>query len=797
MENQEPVQRQPLNDKFSEKPLTDKPLNPAPLEDKEPISQDEGPVTFGQWVAQNGVTLTLVLALLVFLFYKFDLAGLVNILKAFLGLSLVVFIHELGHLMAAKWCDVHVTSFSLGFGPTIPGCSFRWGETLYKLSLIPLGGYVQMVGQVDGDESSDGSEDDPRSYRNKTVGQRMLIISAGVIMNVVLAMICFVLVFRGPGKDRQAPVIAAVDTQSPSFVDGIRSGWVVTKLNGTENPTFEDLMYAVRNSLEGEQIQFVFKDPYSDKTYPMDIEPLKKQRENPMIGLRPAETTQLIEKRYAPRYANPTLPGSAAAHAAPAIEFGDTVIGIRAAKAEKWIELRDDPRFPGHGQKDYFQLKKALQDLAGKPIEIKVARGDKDERSEATALVPPAFGKTIGVRMAMGPITSIRKGSPAEKAGIVAGKDGAVGDIIKAVEAPLPGGGVKRWAASDLPAKALPEKAETVVLDPETLPYELRRAMDEVKDTLKPEQRKVKLVLQRQNSAPGPETDLKTFELDWSNDWKYEEYVLIYKDSPLPIPELGLAFQIQTRVAAVTSPKLGKDDNPLQAEDSIKKVRFHFMGPDGKEEAGDDIDLTDKDKKENNVWAYVSDTFFNSVWSMRITKMTLVVDRNNKEKDKEIELVPQSDPNRPLIDRGFVFTRDVRNEKASSVFGAIGLGLRDTHRSIMNVFSNLRGIILGRLPVDKNLGGPGRIGEMAYRIAGFDFWEFVFFIGLISINIAVINFLPIPVLDGGHMVFLLYEKFRGKPASEGVRIGATYAGLAIILCLMGFVIFLDISHYLR
>src|SRR5262249_31064699 len=149
-------------------------------------------------------------------------------------------------------------------------------------------------------------------------------------------------------------------------------------------------------------------------------------------------------------------------------------------------------RFPGHGQKDFFQMRRALQNLAGKPIDIKVLRGDKDERREATATVPAAFGKTIGVRMAMGHITSLRRGSPAEKAGVVAGRDGAVGDTIRAVEAPLPGGGKKRWAASDLPAKALPPASETAVLDPETLPHELRVAMGKVKDA---KERKVTLVL--------------------------------------------------------------------------------------------------------------------------------------------------------------------------------------------------------------------------------------------------------------------------------------------------------------
>jgi regulator of sigma E protease len=86
------------------------------------------------------------------------------------------------------------------------------------------------------------------------------------------------------------------------------------------------------------------------------------------------------------------------------------------------------------------------------------------------------------------------------------------------------------------------------------------------------------------------------------------------------------------------------------------------------------------------------------------------------------------------------------------------------------------------------------IAQAAYKIAGYDFWEFVFFIGMISVNLAVINFLPIPVLDGGHMVFLIYEKLRGRPAPETVRIFATFAGLAMIGSLMLFVIYLDVRR---
>ena len=99
--------------------------------------------TFLQWFASHGITLLIVLAAIGLLMWKFEPTG---VIKAAVGLSFVIFIHELGHFLTAKWCDVKVSTFSIGFGPAIPGCSFRWGETVYKVALFPLGGYVQMLG---------------------------------------------------------------------------------------------------------------------------------------------------------------------------------------------------------------------------------------------------------------------------------------------------------------------------------------------------------------------------------------------------------------------------------------------------------------------------------------------------------------------------------------------------------------------------------------------------------------------------------------------------------------------------
>ena len=106
----------------------------------------------------------------------------------FLVNSAVIFVHELGHFLAARWAGVLVERFSIGLGPVL--LSRRWGDTEYVLSAIPLGGYVKMLGQTDTPEVEEVNLD-PRSYQSKSVGWRMIIISAGVIMNIIFGFALF------------------------------------------------------------------------------------------------------------------------------------------------------------------------------------------------------------------------------------------------------------------------------------------------------------------------------------------------------------------------------------------------------------------------------------------------------------------------------------------------------------------------------------------------------------------------------------------------------------------------------
>src|SRR5581483_1069498 len=102
-----------------------------------------------------------------------------------------------------------------------PGLSFRRGETLYKIAWFPLGGYVKMVGE--GGESDEG-DDAPRAFKDKTVWQRMAIISAGVTMNIILGLVCFVIVYMMHGVERPAGIVGTVDAGSPAWQKGVPSG---------------------------------------------------------------------------------------------------------------------------------------------------------------------------------------------------------------------------------------------------------------------------------------------------------------------------------------------------------------------------------------------------------------------------------------------------------------------------------------------------------------------------------------------------------------------------------------------
>ena len=129
--------------------------------------------------------------------------------------------------------------------------------------------------------------------------------------------------------------------------------------------------------------------------------------------------------------------------------------------------------------------------------------------------------------------------------------------------------------------------------------------------------------------------------------------------------------------------------------------------------------------------------------------------------------------------------------KSNGIADAALMGLTHTKNSIIDLYLTLRNLFTRQLSYE-NLHGPLGIISVAYGVAQQGLAEMCLFLGILSANLAVLNFLPIPVLDGGHMVFLIWEAVTRKRPSERVQIAATYFGMAFVLCLAILVFYLDI-----
>lgn len=173
-------------------------------------------------------------------------------------LGVLVFVHELGHFMAARWNGVRVLTFSIGFGPRIFG--FRRGDTEYVLSIIPLGGFVKMAGE---------SPDDPRAgqpdeFLSKTKWQRFQILIMGPAMNLLLAVVVMaVVLMQGattPSYLRKPALVGVVSAGSPAEVAGVRPGDLVTRLGSAEVSTWEQLELAVAARPDAEVDVVVIRD---------------------------------------------------------------------------------------------------------------------------------------------------------------------------------------------------------------------------------------------------------------------------------------------------------------------------------------------------------------------------------------------------------------------------------------------------------------------------------------------------------------------------------------------------------
>lgn len=690
-----------------------------------------------------------------------DLDTLINLTKAIFALGLVIFVHELGHFLVARMCGVKCEKFYIGFD--VFGLSllkFRRGETEYGVGLIPLGGYVKMLGQDDNPakaaqerersrrsadapesssapETSAGSEEtlDPRSYLAQSVPERMAIISAGVVMNLVFAVL-FAMTAYMLGVEYNVCAVGALTPGQAGWEAGMLPGDRIVQIgdyDGNGQPLkFNDLLSGVLLGNQEDGIRLKIKRDGVEEAFWITATPnaeLARLRGRPMIGAAPLLSNKLAEK-------SPVLPYSPAAGAA-AFQPGDVIAVVDGREIE-----------------NYTDLMAALADNPEEPLAVQVARErvpeggaePASEDSSSTELsevieVPANPYKRLGLVMTMTAITAVQAGSPAEESGIKAG------DILLSIDGEPLG-------------------------DPLTLPDRLRRRGGET----------VTVSLQRDSTRSVIEKQVQLRTPDW-----YE--ISASPGSALSAPAMGISYHVENRVADVI------EDSPAAAADisqgaTVLSARLAIPSDEEKEEYeelyGTLFPTSFSDDEKN--WPYFM-TILQTVPPS--TQVELVISKDSEERTVELKPYKSSESFDPR--RGFFLEAEIDTQYANSLTEATVLGAREVVDSVAKVYRFLEKLIAGQIHA-RHLGGPGTIVAAAGSSAEQSFSQLLIFLTLLSANLAVINFLPIPILDGGHMVFLAYEGIRGKPPSEKVMAGLSYAGLLLILCLMLYVIGLDIKR---
>jgi len=702
-----------------------------------------------------------------------ELAGtLIVILEVAAALGLVIFVHELGHFAVAKWCGVKCEKFYLGFD--IAGLKlfkYQWGETEYGIGILPLGGYVKMLGQDDNpgraaeerqrsiiaDHGEPNLDDvaetgrvasgqhaekiDPRSYLAKSVPQRMAIISAGVIMNLIFAFIFAVIAFMMGAPD-MACVVSDVRPGEPAWRANIEPGDEIVQINGSTGPLrWRDLMAAVALGNMEKGVEFTIERPGVEEQLVFNVHPDKVgSRLVPTIGVSSPRTTTLDRK--------PIVNGdSPAGSNVDQFEQGDKIVAVNGTKVETFPELE-------------AQLLRHVDEEVSLTIERKV--GDDPKADEVKILdvkLPTRPMQTLGLVMTMGEITAIQAKGPAEEAGL------RPGDKIVSIDGAEPG-------------------------DPLRLPDQLRVRAGET----------VKLVVERPKGS-GSETIEKEITLR-DRPWPEESS---FDSNPVSVPSLGLTYKVLAKVREIVSDspaakaELTKDGEPATQKsfapgDEIVAASLELVDPtsDAEKASRDDNRVAWPDQAPGTLkfsaddanWPYL-------MWLLQVlphdTKVTLEL-----ADGRQAALTSAAATDWNYYDRGLRPGPMMTIVQAQDFSQALSLGWRETVDSLLMVYRFLGKI--GTQVSPMSMGGPVTIAQAAGGAASEGIPTLLLFLTMLSANLAVINFLPIPLLDGGHMVFLALEGILRRPVSEKVVIAFHYAGFVFIISLMLFVLGLDVSR---
>ena len=681
-----------------------------------------------------------------------------------LGFSLIIFIHEAGHFFAAKWAGIRVLAFAIGFGPALvsyrKGLGVRRGSseaeaararasgralspTEYRLNILPLGGYVKMLGQEDADPSARSEEKD--SYQNCPPLKRMVVISAGVIANIVTAAIAFVLVFS-IGLKVEPAVVGEVEPGSPAARampsgsqtpgiagPGLKTGDRVISVDGEATTHFNDLRFKVAYAAPQTPVIVRVQRPGVEQPIDFSILPEASRVERLLsIGVGPA--------------ASGTLPD------APSRRFRSAF--AKAMKDQGYEGLEPGMSLvaiDGRATGDPYEIQRAATGSGGTPLTLEFAGGDETRKSIVVTPTPEFQQRIVTITgrgetpvdhlLGLTPVIGVRKvveGSAAEKLGLQAG------DVFA------------RIGTTEFPS--------------------IPSGISEI------------------NRSKGTQVGVVVLRKGVDGVWDRKDLGTVKVSSEGTI---GFMPRDSAELLAIVAPAWAESSAAAANEGSGGSG-----GPGGPGLTGGSV-IVRVDGRAVKTLADVRERLRDAAASGTDATLKIGFRPPAGGDERSVDWAVSAADLKLVADLGWtspitpmLFAPQQFALKADGIGDALGMGVQETHRTMAMTYLTFARLFQGTVKVD-NLRGPVGIAHVGLSVADKGFVWLLFFFALISINLAVINFLPIPITDGGHMLFLLYEQITGKMVSVAVQNAATIAGLAVIGSLFLYVTFNDVSRVVK
>lgn len=651
-----------------------------------------------------------------------------------IGLGVVVFFHELGHFLAARWAGIRVERFAIGMGPRLWGVVK--GGTDYCICAIPLGGYVKMLGQEDFKPVEGKNGIDPQSFLAKSVGKRMVVISAGVVMNVLLAALLFVIIGM-IGKVDNAPIVGAVvptypaseakitweppagakNLIPPSSDIGLQPGDRIVSINGEAVTNFGDVQTAAILADKNETFDFVLQRDANGATWTGETRVQVKYSEEEgmnLFGMSNAKSLKVGKDvdtiRHLPFEEGDVITaiaGTPVEHQwnldaiAEGLDGKECVVTVQRENGEnsptREVQITVAPNVRTRSNVFYTADGKRIVGWGVEPPD------DADEQAvlnnvylrtpDGTTLALPKDSLVGGAAvlldvMGMTPRTTVDavvKGgvffrTPAQKAGL------QPGDIILSyADRPLPG----------------PRQFLDISKDVGRQPTSIVVLRGEATETL--------------SITPKVRDTAVQVGIVQGLDLAHAVVGSVRENSPAA----RLGVEKGAEITAINNQKVNSWLDVIATLKKLQGQKVVLRGRVGAQEKMWDMGVLDDDAfhADDYEWTLLGDVPFT------IESVT-VVHRN------------------PLK--------------------AVAWGVSEAGRWIVLTYKSFGAMIRGTVSAKKAVQGPIGIGALAVAAAREDFMHLVRLMAFLSVALAVFNFLPIPVLDGGHAMLLIIEKVRGK-----------------------------------